>query len=135
VTTHLRKLMFLGIAGILIFTVSITVIGFRGHLVTRKTFGVIDEMISKASSISSQNLNLRLNVSDATDELLEFALTFNRMMDRIEKAYEKQNQFVSDASHELRTPISVIQGYAGMLERWGKDDREILDEAISAIKK
>ena len=41
-------------------------------------------MISKASIISSQNLNLRLNVSDATDELLEFALTFNRMMDRIE---------------------------------------------------
>jgi len=135
VTNQLTKLMFLGIAGVLIFAVSLAVTGLRGQLVTRKTFGVIDEMISKASSISSQNLNLRLNVSDATDELLEFALTFNRMMDRIEKAYEKQNQFVSDASHELRTPISVIQGYARMLERWGKDDREILDEAISAIKK
>ena len=109
----------------MIFAVPLAVIYSRA-VVTRKTFGVIDEMISKASSISSQNLNLRLNVSDATDELLEFALTFNRMMDRIEKAYEKQNQFVSDASHELRTPISVIQGYAAMLERWGKDDRDIL---------
>ncbi|HOQ75790.1 MAG TPA: ATP-binding protein [Thermoclostridium sp.] len=135
VSWQLKKLLFLCGAGVLIFGASLAVIGLRGRLVTRKTFGVIDEMISKASSISSQNLNLRLNVSDATDELLKFALTFNRMMDRIEKAYEKQNQFVSDASHELRTPISVIQGYAGMLERWGKEDREILDEAISAIKK
>jgi len=134
VAFHLKKLIVLGLSGLLIFAVSLTVIYFRGHVVTRKSFGVIDEMISKASIISSQNLNLRLNVSDATDELLEFALTFNRMMDRIEKAYEKQNQFVSDASHELRTPISVIQGYAGMLERWGKDDREILQESIVAIK-
>jgi signal transduction histidine kinase len=57
------------------------------------------------------------------------------MMDRIEKAYDKQKQFVSDASHELRTPISVIQGYARMLDRWGKDDKEILHESIEAINK
>jgi len=56
-------------------------------------------------------------------------------MDRIETAYNKQNQFVSDASHELRTPISVIQGYTRMLERWGKDDPEVLAEAIEAIGK
>lgn len=95
----------------------------------------MDELILKANSISSQNLNLRLNVSDSTDELVEFALTFNRMMDRIESAYKKQNQFVSDASHELRTPIAVIQGYARMLERWGKEDKEILQESIDAINK
>ena len=71
-----------------------------------------------------------------SDELVEFALTFNRMMDRIENAYKKtRNQFLSDASHELRTPISVIQGYARMLERWGKDDKEILQESIDAINK
>lgn len=74
----------------------------------------------KAKNISSQNLNLRLNVSESSDELVEIALTFNRMMDRIESAYQRQNQFVSDASHELRTPIAIIQGHARMLERWGK---------------
>jgi signal transduction histidine kinase len=56
------------------------------------------------------------------------------MMDRIELGYRKQNQFVSDASHELRTPISIIQGYIGLLDRWGKKDKAILDEAIAAIK-
>lgn len=135
VTFNLNRLLLLGALGLLVFAVSLAVIYFWGNATTRKTFGVIDEMISKADSISSQNLNLRLTVSDASDELLEFALTFNKMMDRIEKAYEKQNQFVSDASHELRTPISVIQGYARMLERWGKDDKEILQESIAAINK
>ena len=50
------------------------------------------------------------------------------------ESYRQQARFVSDASHELRTPISVIQGYANMLDRWGKDDEEVLEESIAAIK-
>lgn len=135
ITMVLFQTAAIGAMAILLFLISILSIYVRGHYLTRKAFGVLDELILKANNISSQNLNLRLNVSDSTDELVEFALTFNKMMDRIEKAYEKQNQFVSDASHELRTPISVIQGYARMLDRWGKEDKEILQESILAIHK
>ncbi len=131
----LTEMATIGAAAILVFAISVLTIYLRGNYLTKKAFGVLDELIEKANNISSQNLNLRLNVSDSTDELIEFALTFNQMMDRIEKAYEKQNQFVSDASHELRTPISVIQGYARMLDRWGKDDKDILQESIQAINK
>ena len=49
-------------------------------------------------------------------------------------SYRQQARFVNDASHELRTPIAVIQGYANMLDRWGKEDEKILDESISAIR-
>ncbi|MCX7772995.1 MAG: hypothetical protein N2376_07785, partial [Clostridia bacterium] len=135
ITIILTEVVVTGAIALLLFLVSMLVIYVRGNYLTRKAFGVLDELVVKANNISSQNLNLRLNVSDSTDELVEFALTFNRMMDRIEKAYEKQNQFVSDASHELRTPIAVIQGYSRMLERWGKEDKEILQESISAINK
>jgi signal transduction histidine kinase len=55
------------------------------------------------------------------------------MLDRINEAYSSQLRFVSDASHELRTPIAVIQGYANMLNRWGKDDPATRQEAIDAI--
>jgi signal transduction histidine kinase len=135
ITMLLFEMTVLGAAAILLFLISMLIIYIRGNYLTRKAFGVVDEMIVKAGNISSQNLNLRLNVNDSTDELIEFALTFNGMMDRIEKAYEKQKQFVSDASHELRTPIAVIQGYARMLDRWGKDDKAILQESIDAISK
>ena len=56
------------------------------------------------------------------------------MLDRINESYRSQVRFVSDASHELRTPISVIQGYANLLDRWGKNDEKTLQESIDAIK-
>lgn len=50
------------------------------------------------------------------------------------ESYRQQVRFVDDASHELRTPIAVIQGYTNMLDRWGKDDETVLNESIAAIK-
>ena len=58
----------------------------------------------------------------------------NNLLLRMRATMRQQSRFVNDASHELRTPIAVIQGYANMLERWGKTDEKILDEGISAIK-
>lgn len=107
---------------------------FRGRSITKNVLYPIAEVTKMTKEIKAQNLNLRLNVTNAKDELKELIITFNGMMDRIENAYNKQNQFVSDASHELRTPISVIQGYARMLERWGKEDPEVLQESIEAIR-
>ncbi len=90
-------------------------------------------MTDQVKDMSANNLNTRLNVSGTKDELKDLALTFNQMLDDIQKSYEREKQFVSDASHELRTPIAVIKGYAGMLNRWGKDDPAILEESIQAI--
>jgi signal transduction histidine kinase len=56
------------------------------------------------------------------------------MLKRLEESKRKQIRFVDDASHELRTPIAVIQGYVNMLDRWGKDDPKVMEESITAIK-
>lgn len=74
----------------------------------------------------------RLHTGDRDLQGLEAAV--NNLLERMHAAYREQARFVSDASHELRTPIAVIQGYANMLDRWGKDDPKILAESISAIK-
>jgi len=100
----------------------------------RNVFSPISEMTEAAKSISEKNMNVRLNVSGSKSELKDLARTFNEMMDRIEDGYNRQKQFVSDASHELRTPIAVLQGYVDMLNRWGKNDKEVLQESIDAIK-
>lgn len=74
------------------------------------------------------------HVSTGDTELEGIENAINSLIDRMRKSYIQQARFVSDASHELRTPISVIQGYANMLDRWGKEDEKVLDESIAAIK-
>ena len=66
-------------------------------------------------------------------ELLGVEQSVNRLIERLKDSYRQQARFVNDASHELRTPIAVIQGYAQMLERWGSTDEKVLDESIAAI--
>lgn len=101
--------------------------------VNAQMLGPIGEISRTARALNAQNLSSRINVEGTRSELRELALVINEMLDRIEAAYDGQKQFVSDASHELRTPIAVIQGYANMLARWGKDDAAVRDEAIAAI--
>lgn len=105
-----------------------------GSKASKKMLLPIKDMTKTTKAISINALETRLNVSVSHDELKDLAETINKMLDGIQNSYEQQNQFVSDASHELRTPISVIQGYANMLYRWGKDDKEVLEESITAIK-
>ena len=73
-------------------------------------------------------------VHTGNSELMGLEAAVNSLLDRMRQTYRRQTQFVSDASHELRTPIAVIQGYVGMLDRWGKSDPKVLDESIAAIK-
>jgi len=72
----------------------------------------IRHMMVQVKSISSRNLHLRLNVDNSGDEINDLAGTFNNMLDRLETAFETQNNFVSNASHELSTPLTAIIGEA-----------------------
>ena len=83
-------------------------------------------------AIEKIDIGDRLSTGDKDLKGLEDAI--NDLLARMHAAYRQQAQFVSDASHELRTPIAVIQGYAGMLDRWGKEDPQVLEESIAAIK-
>lgn len=105
-----------------------------GSKESKKMLLPIKNMTKATKAISINALETRINVSNSHDELKHLAENFNEMLDRIQNSYEIQNQFVSDASHELRTPIAVIKGYANMLYRWGKDDKAVLEESITAIK-
>ncbi|OZB98776.1 ATP-binding protein [Paenibacillus sp. XY044] len=66
------------------------------------------------------------------DELSQLASLFNELMDQLEVSFRKQKQFVDDASHELRTPITILEGHLNLLNRWGKKDPAILEESLTA---
>ncbi|KAF1297444.1 two-component sensor histidine kinase [Enterococcus sp. JM4C] len=66
------------------------------------------------------------------DELADLSEIFNEMLDRMRLYIEQQEQFVEDVSHELRTPVAIIEGHLSLLNRWGKDDPEVLEESLNA---
>ena len=123
-----------------------------GTMKIRKTLKPLDEIAKTASRLSNmtfdeekfQNLEDAISkispvISDekiytGDSELHGLEDAINNLLERMRDSYKQQARFVSDASHELRTPISVIQGYANMLDRWGKNDESVLNESIAAIK-
>lgn len=131
---ELNPLIVLAIILILNYIISILITIRIGSKTIKRMLRPIDNITFTAKSITAKDLHTRLDVVDSHDELKDLAETINSMLDGIETAYEQQNRFVSDASHELRTPISVIQGYANLLSRWGKDDKQVLEESVNAIK-
>ncbi len=106
-----------------------------GWVTTRKMLSPIGNMIEKARTIDSRILSARLDVPKADDELRSLALTINELLGRVEGALVRQGQFTQDASHEFRTPLSILQGNADLLARWGKDDPKVLDKCVSSIQR
>lgn len=120
---------------IIIYVVIVALVIRKGRKSDEKLFEPIRVMSATANRLTVHNLHSeRLNVEGTQNELKDLANVINDMLDRIETSYESQKQFVSDASHELRTPIAIIQGYANLLDRWGSTNKEVLDESIRAIQ-
>lgn len=94
---------------------SIILILYIALYFSKNIFKPISEITEQVKEISSENLHLRLNDSNRSDELNELARTFNNMLDRIETSFETQNNFISNASHELRTPLTAIIGEADVV--------------------
>lgn len=90
------------------------------------------ELENAIAAISPSTPDAKLSTGDS--DLLGLENAVNNLLTRMHESYRQQNRFVSDASHELRTPISVIRGYAEMLDRWGKDDPKVLSESVTAIR-
>ena len=126
------KVLFLFMAAADLFGIILSVL--LGYITSKKMLNPIADITKTADDISINNLKERICIKGPNDELRRLAATLNNMIDRLQGSFNRQVQFVSDASHELRTPIAIIQGYAGLLDRWGKNDRAALEKSIEAIK-
>ena len=107
---------------------------WSGHVLGKKVLSPLRQVTETAREISAGSLDKRLQVEEAGDEVNELSVTFNKMLDRLEESFTQQQKFIADASHELRTPITVIRGYVDLLESYGATDAELLAESTAAIK-
>lgn len=81
-----------------------------GYLLIKRALTPVDQVAASAERIGSHNLSERLPVANTGDELERLSITLNRMIQRLEEAFQHSRRFMADASHELRTPLTVLRG-------------------------
>jgi len=86
--------------------------GIGGYWLTRRNLAPLASMAAQARRITHSNLETRLDVGDAAEELTMLSASFNELLSRLDESFDHMRRFVADASHELRTPISIIRGEA-----------------------
>src|ERR1700730_3701097 len=104
----IRLILFLAISGALVLA------GLGGWFLARRSLAPVVEMTQQARRMSAENLEQRLPITNANDELGRLAATFNELLGRLDESLSQQRRFMADASHELRTPLSVMRTATGV---------------------
>ncbi|MCE0497319.1 MAG: ATP-binding protein [Methylacidiphilales bacterium] len=92
------------------FSILILLSILGGYSLLGRALSPVDEIVSAAEQITFKNLSQRLPVPQTGDEFERISLALNRMIQRLEEAFQIANRFSADASHELRTPLTIIRG-------------------------
>ncbi|WP_370088850.1 ATP-binding protein [Ekhidna sp.] len=137
----LGKLSYLRTVLLIVFPISLIIVWLSGMVFVSRAFKTVNDIIEEVNQITEKSLSSRLDEGNGKDELANLALTFNRMLNRLENAFATQKGFVSYASHELRTPLTTILGQIEvvlMQERNETEYREVLisvNEELLKLKK
>lgn len=109
-----------------------------GGIFARKALQPVAEMVDKVEEITATNLDSRVPVQNAKDEIGELAITFNHMLDRLENSFDAQKQFMSNISHELRTPLSSMvteKELALLKDRSAEEYKKVIELDLEDTKK
>jgi heavy metal sensor kinase len=93
-----------------VIPIAIILASIGGYFLARKSLAPVVAMSSQAGRIGAENLHERLPIQNAKDELGRLAASFNELLERVDQSFERQRRFMSDASHELRTPAAILRG-------------------------
>ena len=133
----MNKLYILRIILVLVFIAGLFVVYFSGRLFAARALLPISKIVSQVEGITVSNLNTRVAEGNGKDEIAVLANTFNKMLDRLETAFNIQKNFIANASHELRTPLTVLTGQLEVVLMTPREREEYvstLNSVLSEIK-
>jgi len=119
----------------LVIPLAVLLAAVGGYFLARRSLSPVVSMSNQAEHIGAKNMQDRLAVRNTKDELGQLALSFNRLLDRLDDSFQHQRRFVADASHELRTPVAILAGEADVA--LSKRDRspEEYRESLEILRK
>lgn len=121
-----------------LFSLSLIILFFIALLINRRFYEKlrkqIESIMYSTTSIDINNFETKIDEKNMYYEFKNMIYAYKTMVEKIKKQTENEIAFVNNASHELKTPIFIINGYIELLERKGIEDREIFEEAVGALK-
>ena len=126
VSNRLLRFLLLGVP----LTLILAAIG--GLFISRRALAPMTAITEKAKALGASQLGERIPVPGVNDEIRQLALTLNDLLDRLQQAFESQERFVADASHELKTPLAILKGELDVLRARPRDEREVAEFLGSA---
>lgn len=127
----ISKINYLRILLIRIFFISFILTGFLGWIFARRSLKPMVQVNEEVDQITATNLHKRVKVLNNKDEIAHLAKTFNSMLDRIESSFMMQKNFVSNASHEFRTPLTSMKGQIEVLLMQDRSEEEYVQSLTS----
>ncbi len=110
--TGLKNLLFLKNRIMLLIGIGIPLLLIGSFVITKKALAPLTQKITRANEIGISSLHQRLTVINSEDEIGKLAIAFNNLLDRLEDSFEAQKAFISNASHEIKNPLTAIMGEA-----------------------
>jgi two-component system, OmpR family, sensor kinase len=116
-----------------VIPIAIVLASLGGYILARKSLAPVMAMSNQAGRISAANLHERLPIQNAKDELGRLASAFNDLLERVDQSFERQRRFMSDASHELRTPAAILRGESEVALSRGERPAEEYRESLAVL--
>ncbi len=121
---------------LILVTIALLIAGLASYFIARYGFKPVTRMAKTAGIISATNLDQRLELPKEEDEVHMLGKTMNAMIERIQKAFKLQQQFIADASHEIQTPLTIIMAELELSLKKIKDQeaREGIEISLSELE-
>lgn len=123
---------------LILFVVGLTLLFLAGYFLARASLKPIRDIVKEAESITAQHIHKRLPVKNEKDELGELSTTFNALLERLEISFNSQKMFISNVSHEMRTPLAALMAELDLAlqkERTGEQYRQAMQNVLQDARR